>query len=172
MKKIAIATVLSACIAAPAFAGNGYVGINAGQNKVADSGGSALKASTAFGLFGGYSFNDYIAAEASYTNLGTADTDPASAITVTGNLISLSAVGSLPLSHSFSLFAKVGYGQSKLEAAAVSFSETNSGVVYGAGAQFNIGQKVGIRLAYDKFKVGSTDPVDSALKSVGVLIKF
>lgn len=86
--------------------------------------------------------------------------------------MSLSAVGSLPLGKVFSLFAKVGYGQSKLEIAATSFSETNSGVVYGAGAQFNLGQRVGVRLGYDKFKVGSTTPTDSSLVSVGALFKF
>lgn len=179
MKKIAIAIALSAFIAAPAVAATervskGYIGIAAGKNTIAtdtSTSSATWQASTATSIFGGYSFNPYVAAEAAYTNLGTAATDPVS-VEATGSVMSLSAVGTLPLGKVFSLFGRVGYAQSKIEIAASSFSETNSGAIYGVGGQFNVGQRVGIRVAYDKFKVGSTTPADSALVSVGALVKF
>jgi len=184
--KTIISALLLVLVASPAFAARSYdsygksrsasrayIGISGGKNTIATDSAATTTwvASTASTVFGGYSFNDYVAAEAAYTNLGTANTDPET-VSATGSVMSLSAVGSLPLGKVFSLFAKVGYGQSKLEIAASSFSETNSGVVYGAGAQFNLGQRVGVRLGYDIFKVGSTTPVDSSLVSVGALFKF
>lgn len=177
MKKTVIAIALLTLFATPAFAASermskGYIGISAGKNKVAADSSTTWAASTATSIFGGYSFSEHVAAELAYTSLGTADTDPAGTITSTGSLMSLSAVGSLPLGKVFSLFAKVGYGQSKFNVDASSFSETNSGVVYGVGAQFNVGKAVGIRLGYDKFKVGSTTPTDSTLMNVGALVKF
>lgn len=181
MKKIVLAAVLSTLVAAPAIAAPmyssarsnyGYIGINAGQNKYSATSTSTFSASTAYSLFGGYAFNQYIAAEAAYTNLGSAKLDPDDGTTsFTGSLMSLSAIGSMPIGQTFALFAKLGYGQSKVESNS-SAAETKSGVVYGVGAQFNVGKAVGIRLGYDRFKVGSTTEVDSSLMTVGALVKF
>lgn len=185
--KTIIAAVLLVTVASPAIAARsydsydsydnksrasrGYIGIAAGKNTIAADDTTTWVASTASTLFGGYTFNNYVAVEAAYTSLGSADTDPVS-FPATGSVTSLSAVGSLPLGRIFSLYAKLGYAQSKLEIVDLSFSETNSGAIYGVGAQFNVGQRVGIRVGYDKFKVGSTTPVDSSLVSVGALFKF
>jgi len=194
MKTIITALVL-ALIASPAFAAkrssykeprgkmsasHAYIGISGGKNTIAtDSTSTTTWApSTTVGLFAGYSFNDYVGVEAAYTSLGTADTDPVSIVQVKGSLASLSAIGYLPLGKVFSLFARAGYGQTKHELIAtvgtvtVTTSETYSGAVYGAGAQFNIGQSAGIRLAYDKFKLGGTTTTDSSMVSVGALFKF
>lgn len=192
--KTIIAAVLLALIATPALAAKSrdsfrssdssgkspkaYIGVSGGKNTIAADTTTTWTASTAASLFAGYSFNDHVGVEAAYTSLGTADTDPVSVVQAKGSLASLSAIGYLPLGKVFSLFARVGYGQSKYELEATvggtttTASETYSGAVYGAGAQFNIGQRVGIRLAYDKFKLGSTTPVDSSLVSVGALFKF
>lgn len=183
--KAIIAALSLALVAVPAFAAKsydsdsgamrpskGYIGIAAGKNTVAADSSTTWVASTATSVFGGYAFNERVAAEAAYTNLGTAETDPASTVQGTGSLISLSAVGTLPLGRVFSLYGKVGVGQSKFEVASTSFSESNTGVVYGLGGLFNIGQRAGIRVAYDKFKVGSTTPTDSSIVSVGALFKF
>lgn len=171
MKKIAIVTLMTAFIAAPVFASEAYIGLGAGQNKmdITDA-----KTSTAFSLYGGYSFNEYVAAELGYVNFGSADTDSAIPVTLKGSAASISAVGSLPLARSFSLFAKLGYASTTLEAsfASASTSQTKSDVTYGVGGQFNVSRNVGIRLAYDSYKVGDTNTRDSALTSVSVLFKF
>lgn len=161
---------------ASARVSKGYIGIAGGKNTIAASDTTTYAASTASTIFGGYSFNNFVSAELAYTNLGTGETDPVSTNTTAGSVMSLSAVGSLPIGKVFSLFAKVGYAQSKLDATesttATTVSETNSGAIYGAGAQFNVGQRVGIRLGYEHFNVGSTTSVGSSLVSAGVLFKF
>jgi len=169
MKKIAIAAALSvAFITAPAFAADPYtyIGVNAGQNDMDFPG---VKASTAMGVFGGYSFNEYIAAEIAYVDFGKVDMD-ITGTTVKGNAASVVAVGSLPLSREFSLFAKLGYASTKVESAT---SETKDEATYGVGAQFNpANNNIGIRLGYDNYRVGSASTKDSALVNLAVLFKF
>jgi len=55
MKKIAIAVLLSAFVAAPAVAADtgGYVGVNVGSAKIDSPG---FDTTTSFGVLGGYSF--------------------------------------------------------------------------------------------------------------------
>lgn len=166
MKKIAIATVFSALIASPAIAGDGYLGVNVGQNKIDVS---SVKESTAFGILGGYAYNENLAAEVAYIDLGSAERN-FSTSKLTGNVISIAAVGSLPLNNDFSVFAKLGYAQSKIEVPGI--SETKSDLTYGIGAQYNASKTVGIRLGYDSFKVGTTSTKDSALITIGAIFKL
>lgn len=165
MKKIAIAALMTAFIAAPAIAAESYFGLSAGQNKANFSG---VKASTAYSLFGGYSFTDYIAGELAYVDFGSADRDGGG--TVKGYAVSLDAVGSLPLGRDFSLFAKLGLAETRMEPSGAG-SETKDDWTYGLGAQYNASRNVGVRLGYDNYRVGS-DTSDSALWSLGVLFKF
>lgn len=170
MKKIAIAAALSvAFIAAPAFAADpyAYIGINAGQNDMDFAG---VKTSTAMGVFGGYSFNEYIAAELAYVDFGKADTDSAD-VTVKGNAASLAAVGSYPLGNNFSLFAKLGYASTKVEPTGGT-SESKDDITYGIGAQYNAMRNVGFRLGYDSYRVGKDTTKDSALISIAALYMF
>lgn len=168
MKNIAIVVALfAALITLPAHAANGYIGLTAGQNKIDYSG---SKSTNAFGLFGGYSFNEYIAAELAYVNFGSADTDiPGSSIK--GSVASLVAVGSLPLSREFSLFAKLGYASSSAEATGGS-SQAKSDITYGIGAQYNMEKVISFRVGYDNYKVFENDSKNSALMSVSALYKF
>ena len=166
MKKIAIAAILSAFVAAPAIAADVYLGVNAGQNAIDVS---TVKSSTAFGVLGGYTFNENIAAEVAYTDLGSAERT-FSPNKLTGNVMSIAAVGSLPLNKDFSLFAKLGYAQSKIDVPGI--SETKSDLTYGIGAQYNASKTVGIRLGYDSFKVGTTNTKDSALITIGAVFKL
>lgn len=168
MKKLAIAALLSAFTAAPALAAEPYyIGINAGQNQIDDS---RISSSTAFSVFGGYAFNEYIAGEISYTNFGSADTN-VPGISVSGNAAALAAVGSLPLNNDFSLFARLGYASTRLEPTGAS-SETKSDLTWGVGGQYNATRTIGVRLAYDVYRVGETDTRNSALTSLGVLFRF
>lgn len=167
MNKIAIAVLLSSFITAPVVAAESYIGIGAGQNKMDITG---AKESTAFSVFGGYSFNEYVAGELAYVNFGSADTTSAST-TIKGSAASISAVGSLPLSKAFSLFARLGYATTSIEATGGS-SQSKSDLTYGVGAQFNAAKNIGVRLGYDSYKVGDPTSKDSNLVSVGVLFKF
>lgn len=167
MKKIAIAVLLSATFAAPAIAAGPYIGLNVGQNKIDFSG---VKASTVYSVFGGYSFNEYIAAELAYVDFGSADVDGGGS--VKGNVYSLSAVGSLPLGSDFSLFGKVGYASARAEATTIP-SQTKDDVTYGVGGQYNATRNVGLRLGYDIYRVKvGTETKDSALWNIGALYRF
>lgn len=164
MKKIAIAAILSAFVAAPAFAADMYVGVNVGKNQMDFSG---INSSTSIGVLGGYSFNQNVAAEVAYTNLGSADYFGNS---ITGHVFSVAAVGSLPLNQDFSLLGKLGVASSTIEGQGNSESKTD--LTYGIGAQYNVSKTVGVRLGYDSFKVGSTNTKDSALISIGAVFKL
>jgi OOP family OmpA-OmpF porin len=164
MNKIAIAALLSALVAAPAIAADAYVGVNVGKNQMDYSG---VNSSTAIGVLGGYSFNQNVAAEVAYTNLGSADYYGTS---ITGHVFSVAAVGSLPLNKDFSLLGKLGVASSTYEVSG--YSESKSDLTYGIGAQYNVSKTVGIRLGYDSFKVGSSNTKDSALISIGAVFKL
>jgi len=177
MKKISIAVLLSVFVASPVLAGNTYVGVNVGSNKITDStpGSSAIDASTGFGILGGYSFNENVAAEAAYYNLGDATLHGTGGVTtaLTGSVISVSAVGSLPLNKDFSLMAKLGYATSSISIPTASGNTAD--FIYGVGAQYNINKMVDVRLNYDMFKAGGGDFVtifNSALLSVGAVFKM
>lgn len=173
MKKIALAVLLSA-VAAPAFAEGMYAGIIAGQTKYDFAGagitGAAKDSATAVGILGGYSINENFAAELAYNNLG--DVEIAPGFSVKASAMSLCAVGSFAISPEFSLFAKLGAAQTKVEPTGQA-SETWSGATFGIGGQYAVTPGVGIRVGYDKFKVGATDPrIDTGVTSIGGIFKF
>jgi len=171
MKKIAMAVALSTFIAVPAVAaGNAYIGINAGTNQTAyDNVGSSI----GYGVFGGYSFNEFVAAELSYVSLSDADIT-GSTSKLSGSVVALAAVGSLPLGRDFSLTGKAGYASSSVSSGGTSSSKAD--LTFGIGAQYNIGKKFGVRLNYDRFNVGEGangwDTKSSTFISLGALFKM
>jgi OmpA-OmpF porin, OOP family len=169
MKKIAIAVLLSAVVAAPAVAADMYAGINLGHNKYDFPAGAAKNTSTALGILGGYTFNENFAVEAAYTSLGKVDVAPG--ITAKAHVISLSGVGSYPFSKEFSLFGKLGVARATGESTG-SPSDSKSGVTFGFGGQYNVSSAVGIRAGFDRYKVGSTNSINADVISVGGVFKF
>jgi len=168
MRKMAIAVVLAAFVACPAVAADAYVGLNLGSNKM---GYSDVKASSAYSLLFGYFFRQNIAAEVEYASFGSAEMT-GSTNKVTGNAVSLSAIGFLPVNKTLSMFGKLGVATTKLEVIEASFLESKTYLAYGFGAQYNFGNSIGFRLGYDSFKVGSTDTQNSNFTYLGALYKF
>ncbi len=203
MKNFVIATALSLCVAAPAFAAKSgnyydaydardhsnrndrmargskmYIGLSGGQQSTNIPNLSATStntSSTAYSVFAGYSFNEYFAAELAYANFGTIDlitpTD-----TMKSSAGSLSAVASMPLGRVASLFIKGGYASTTTEVTSsgvVSPTDSTSGGTYGAGIQLNAGNRVGIRIGYDTYRmlVGTTNH-NANVASLGVMFKF
>jgi len=167
MKKIAVVALLSAFAAVPAVAADTYLGVNIGSNKMDVTG---VDSSTAYGILGGYSFNENVAAELSYNNLGSAKV-PSAGVDITGNVMGLAVVGSLPLNKDFSLLGKLGLASSTIEAQGSS-SRSKTDLTYGIGAQYNASKTVGIRLGYDSFKVGEPNSKDSTLITIGAVFKL
>ncbi len=173
MKKIAIAVLLSAFVAAPAVAAGGYVGVNAGSASIDVSGTSST---TSFGVLGGYNFNEYFGAEVAYTNFGSKDYANGS---IKSSAFGVSGVGSFPFNEQFSVFAKVGFASTTTDftvasgpfAGSASFSKSD--VTYGIGGQFNVNKQFGIRLGYDVYKLGdSSGTVDQKNTSIGAVFNF
>lgn len=167
MKKIALAVLLTA-FAAPVFAEGMYVGISAGQNKY-DEPTLTDNTTNSFGILGGYTLNENFAVEASYTSLGTLDVAPG--FSVKGSVIGVSGVGSFPVSSEFSLFAKLGLAQSKIDVTGQA-SESKSGTTFGIGGQYNVTPGIGIRVGFDRCKVGEINSINADQTSVGVVFKL
>jgi OmpA-OmpF porin, OOP family len=149
----------------PAVASDMYVGINVGSAKIDRSG---FDNTTSFALLGGYSFNEYLAAEVAYSDFGSKDYG---AINVKSSAWSISGVGSYPFNEQFSVFGKLGFASTTLDGTGFP-SETDNDMTWGLGGQFNINKQFGIRLGYDVYKVGSGVTADEKVTSIGGVFKF
>jgi OmpA-OmpF porin, OOP family len=165
MKRIFMAALLSVFVAMPAVAADMYVGINVGSAKIDMPG---FDNTTSFALLGGYSFNEYFAAELAYSDFGSKDY---SGINVKSSAWSISGVLSYPFNEQFSVFGKLGFASTTLDGTGFP-SETDSDMTYGLGGQFNINKQFGIRLGYDVYKVGSGVTADEKVPSIGGVFKF
>ncbi len=142
----------------------------------------------------GYSFNQYIAVEAAYLDLGNTtysaagtlddgetqfDVDLHAKVGSSGPVVAL--VGSLPVAHAWTLDARAGayFAKSKITvelsddtgSAADSGSDDDTGVLLGVGATWSFSPKWALRAGYTHISnaVGTSD-VDQL--SVGVKLKF
>jgi len=168
MKKIAIAVLLSAFVAAPAVAADTgfYAGVQLGSaNK---SVGGVSETNSAFGVFGGYSFNPNVAVELGYTDLGTA----ASSI-IKFTALEVSAVGTLPINDQISIFGKLGMANTTEKG--LGLTGTRTAPTYGLGGQFNVNPNIGIRLGWEHYGFGDGyyfNQGDASLVSVAGVFKF
>ena len=168
MKKIAIAVLLSAFVAAPAVAADTgfYAGVKLGSANKSASGVS--ETNSAFGVFGGYSFNPNVAVELGYTDLGTAALG-----IIKFTALEVSAVGTFPINQQISLYGKLGLASTKEEG--LGFSGTRSAATYGLGGQFNVNPNIGIRLGWEHYGFGDGyyfNQGDVSLVSVAGVFKF
>jgi len=167
MKKIAIALLLSACVATPAVAADApfYAGIKLGSANKKVPG--TNESSSAWGVFGGYTINPNFAVELGYTDLGKV------ASVIDFSTFEVSAVGIYPINDQFSVYGKLGLASTKEEALGV--SATRSTATLGLGGQFNVSQTVAVRLGWDRHSFGDNNNFtegDSDLISVSALYKF
>ena len=127
-------------------------------------------------VFGGWRFNRYIAAEASYINGGHVRFDVLGArVRLTGKAYGASAVASLPFTDSgFALFARAGFMRGDLEAQAVgpggsaSGKDHDSQPIIGAGMRALV-DGAHLRLEYDRI---DWDAFDSERISLNVAWLF
>jgi OOP family OmpA-OmpF porin len=209
MKTIALAAILTAFAAAPAVAhegayivgsvGQAYFDINKGDidNALTSAGltgfsSSLKKSDTAYKLELGYKYNQNLAVEVGYVDLGKA-TYTASLSGVTANAsvkpsgFKAAVVGILPIDKSFSVFGKVGAIAAKVDASvlatgpggslSLSDSSTKGKATWGFGATYNINNMVGIRAEFEQFvKLGDTNTTgktaDVNLINVGIVVGF
>lgn len=180
--KIKILAVALGLISAPAMA-QFYVGGGVGradhQQNRADwlpAGGSATYQDndTAYKLYVGYKYNQYLGIEGGYTNLGKYTANPTTAAssgdaTIKTDSWNLYAVGTLPLASGFSLMGKAGVArnQSKMNfnrTRGIGFNATDSGsatksaFAFGLGAHYAFNKNLGLRVEYEDLgKAGETN---------------
>lgn len=173
MKKIAAALLLSTAVAVPAFAADngGYVGVKVGDAKYqADS--VTTNDPTAYGVFGGYSFNKNIAVEVEYLAIDKVNTGANT--DARGSAWAVAAVGSYPFNDSFSLFGKLGVARTSVKTGPSGNKLDKSSGTYGLGGQYNVNQSVGIRLGWDRYQFdnAASQNSDVNLYSLAGVFKF
>lgn len=170
MKKIVAAALLSAIVTLPAYAASGaYAGIKVGHNRV---GFNALSKSsdTAYGVQLGYQYNNNLAVEGEYTDLGKFST--ATGVTGKSDAWGLSAIGILPLNDDFSAYGKLGIARTGTSTSAGTGLNRTS-ATYGLGGQFDATPMIGLRLSWERYGVGVTgENARDDLYSLGAVFKF
>lgn len=170
MKKIALAALLSACIASPALAADPvYIGVKAGRTNTS-AGGLTSNKDNAAGIFAGVKFNQNFGFEAAYTDLGK--------VRNLTNEVKLSAwdlslVGTLPLNATFSLNGKLGMANSK-SAQTLGGTGKRTAATFGISAQADINPTFAVRVGWDRYgmKDAAGIKADTDLWSVSGMIKF
>lgn len=170
MKKIALAALLSVCVAGPALAAEPvYVGAKLGRAST-NAAGLTSNRDNAYGIFAGVQFNKNFAFEAAYTNLGKVRNPAAEAKLSEWDL---AVVGNLPVNAMFSLNARLGIARTKTDFN-LGGTGKRTGATYGVGAQFDVNPVFAIRAGWDRY--GMKDPLgvkaDTDVWSVGGMFKF
>ncbi|HEX5343177.1 MAG TPA: outer membrane beta-barrel protein [Duganella sp.] len=185
MKK-SIFVALIAALAAPlaAQAEGAYIGANVGRaEQKADLEGYHFKDSTtAYKLYGGYTYNQNFGFEIGFADLREAEKSGNGArIASEPKSVYIAATGTLPLNEQFSLFGKAGVASThvKVSASAAGFSDSDSenraSPYISVGASFALNKNVSFVAEYENFgkiaKDGGSN-IKADFVSVGVRYAF
>ena len=125
-------------------------------------------ADTAWKLFGGYQFTRYLGLEGGLTDLGRFSGSSAISAPVpdsgtgtwkAGNVLSLAAIGSLPLGNEFSAFGKLGLAYSRADlsyaapvsGASISQSSTQTTPLIGLGLKYDLDKHFAVRGEWERY---------------------
>lgn len=157
------ATVLAAALGALSFGAQAaepqgwYAGAGVGQSMVDEV--FADDEDTAFQGFGGYQFTPYFGLEAAYTDFG--DIDGRAGIgRYKADTVSLTAVGTLPITDSFSAYAKAGVHDWDAELGAPGVGrvkDSGTDPTYGLGLQYRFTDAFALRGEYSRFEMDDVD---------------
>ncbi len=154
MKKKIFAITLLSTLMAPALAENMYGSLSLGSAFDNDlSGFSQTSSDISYNLMLGYKINKNFAAEIGYSSfLSDAGVANTVATTETADGFEAAGIGMLPFNDKLAVFGRLGYANLSAKYilnSAVGRTEYLSGLVYGAGVQFNTNKKIGIRVGYN-----------------------
>lgn len=175
MKKIAIASLLSVSIAAPAMAAvpGAYVALDL-QNWSATN--TAPYGNPGMGLRvgAGYRFHPNVGVEVDYAQSGNSSSVGGASYKISST--QLAVVGTYPVSPEVDVFARLGMSANKASTSGYSMAgSSKTDILYGLGGQYNINTNVGVRLMYESLgKVTSTGGTDykASTLSLGVVYAF
>ena len=158
---------------AGAYLGGGFGRFNAGIDDV-DQVDDAIEgwdeSDDTYKLFAGYRLNKFLSFELDYVNLG----EPSGAVVPGRNVDSAVdgfapyVIGTFPLGNWFEVYGRLGYYfydatvgvEDELDNRA-EFDEESEDLVYGAGIGANIGERLNLRLEYERFDLQGVDDADS-----------
>ena len=176
----ALAAPASAQMSAPSLS-SAYIGGSLGQSELDldCEGASCEKKDTAWRIFGGYQFSKHFSAELGYANLGEATIDfgPGDTVSAEGTAWDISAVGMLPVGP-VSLYGRLGLYRADTELrdslSGESADDTNTGVFWGLGLQFDISKNLGVRAEWQQYNdVGDGEgEFDVRVLNIGVVWRF
>lgn len=168
-----------------------YAGLDAGRSAYkADVGDD--EGATAFTVRGGYRFNDWVAVETSYADLGSVDSRvdcPAGQACVpeafpvdtslSAQRADVAVLGILPITDSVEAFARVGVAYTEFDATVQQGSlgtdrgsDDSTDAIYGIGVRYNFDAPWALRLEYARTSgIGDTD-VDLDTLTFGVEYRF
>jgi OmpA-OmpF porin, OOP family len=160
-----------------------YLGGALGQSKFkewCDTGGSTITlprcedSDTAWKLLGGYRFNRYVAAEASYIRWGEVSASTSTNVDVAAEQYSygLAVVGTLPLGPGFELFGKAGFVMTEQETRRIrpnpsTVNRDETELHYGLGAKYAFTRNWAVRAEWE-----NTDKLKVEMLSIGVEYRF
>lgn len=179
---LSVSSIVSTTVAADAYLG---ASVGTGQYKVDLSGvpgesGEFEDNGTATKVYGGYNFNQYLGAEASYYNfaeasIGAFETAPGGPV-VTGAAVSMKglgayAVGMYPVNKRLNLIAKLGVLSWDADISANGKSATNSGTdaAYGLAASYAFTKEL---LGVAEWESFESDNPELAMFSLGFRFVF
>jgi OOP family OmpA-OmpF porin len=164
---VRIVALVSCCIGGPAIAQNAYIGVSAGlttANVCNDLSGLGLTScddeGSGFKIFGGYKFNQNFGVEASLVDLGEfSATGPGGTASVGVDGFGVAAVGMIPISQKFDIFGKVGIYMWDASGGGVAsgISDDGSDIMFGAGVNWSILNRLGLRAEWERFDVDGDD---------------
>lgn len=162
-----------------------YAGGSLGQSEAKDTDCSPPLTScddkdTAWKIFGGYQINRNFAVELGYTNLGEfSASGPGVNASIESKAWEVMGVGSFPVADRFSLYGKLGFYRAESEATSnipgVSADESNTGLAFGIGAQYDFTRSVAVRAEWQRYSDvggGNIGETDLDVLSIGALVRF
>ncbi len=192
-----LSTLLST--AALADSGNFYAGISAGKSDI-DTDVSNLTGTASldeddkgFKLSGGYQYNENIAVEVHYTDLGEAELNGNSGdtfvldgttfaftandvkVTSEGESYGIAAVFSFPLTDAIKPFARIGIQHWEIDGSVTStagnadFSDDGTDPFYGVGVDVQLSDSIALRAEYEHYEL---DSEDAEFLAVGIRVSF
>jgi OOP family OmpA-OmpF porin len=143
-----------------------YAGAGIGSTKVGDDFSGVDDSDTGFKIFGGYNFNANWGIEGTYFDFGEASVsagNSSASVGVTG--LSAAAVGRLPVSDMFAVYAKLGFASYDVDVNFRNVQGFGSGHLSGA---LGFGGNFEARLEYEALNVDG----DASMISISGLFRF
>jgi len=130
------------------------------------------ESTTAFRLAFGYEWNDIVALEAGYSNLGEVDADVSiGRAEAEADGFEFAVVVRWPLAERFALAGRAGWlwwdGETRL--AGLSAGESGGDALFGIGGEFMATDQFGITLGWSRYRL---DDLDVDYASVGLRVRF